>query len=389
MNSKGFIVLCISAFIIAVGIGIIVPVLPLYAEDLGASGLLLGIIYASFAASMAICNPVMGRLSDRIGKKVMITAGFGLGVFMAAAYAVATGPAFLIVVRIFNGVIAAMVMPTIMAYIGELSPEGQEGTYMGVYGMMLLFGGATGPVVGGRIADVGGMDVVFYAFAVSMGLCFILTLFFLPAERVKEACKGSSYPIRDLLASMPLKGLFIFSFVLAIAQSGLMVFMPLLARNIQLTTTQVGILVSGFAFFSGAFQVPFGGLANRYNRVHLVLAGTILLGVGLAFLPQATGILSMLFICSFLGLFSAVASPAANAMLVEHSRQIGVGTAAGLMNTSGNLGMIIGPISAGIIMDQINLASAFHTYAAIFILGAGVFYYFTRGIPRSTGEEDG
>ncbi len=96
------------------------------------------------------------------------------------------------------------------------------------------------------------------------------------------------------------------------------------------------------------------------------MTGTLLIAFGMALIPFTKTFIYLLCIGVAMGVASAMASPAANAMCMEHGRKIGVGLVAGTMNTFNNIGMIIGPISAGIIMDQINLASAFHTYAVIF-----------------------
>ncbi len=382
MFKQGFVVICISAFVIAIGMGIVAPIFPLYAKELGASGFMLGLIFSGLFISMAIFNPFMGRLSDRIGKKVMISSGFGIGIFVAFSYTLVNEPVTLIIVRLLHGVISAMVMPIVMAYIGELSPEGKEGTYMGIYGMMLLLGGATGPIAGGKIADHYGIAFTFYAFTVAMGMCFFITLFFLPKQKRGKVCSISKSPLKDILASKPLKGLFIFGFTLAIAQTGLMMALPLLAQNLRLTNTEIGILASSFVLFSGIFQVPFGLLANRYDKASLVLYGTLAIAIGLAYLPFSPGFSTLLCFSSLLGIFSAVGNPAANAMLVEHSREIGLGTVTGAMSTFSSLGMITGPIAAGIAMDQINLTSAFHLYAIIFVVGSGLFHYFTKDLSR-------
>ncbi|MBN1187523.1 MAG: MFS transporter, partial [Bacteroidales bacterium] len=180
------------------------------------------------------------------------------------------------------------------------------------------------------------------------------------------------------LASNPLKGLFIFGFILAIAQSGVAVFLPLLADNQQLTKTQIGILASAFVFVAGILQPYFGRLSNRYNKVKMVLIGTLIIAIGLAYLPSTNGFWILLSVAIFIGIAAALASPAANAMIVEHSREIGLGVVSGTMNAFTSLGMIIGPIGAGIVMDKINLNSAFYLYSLIFIIGTALFYYFIK-----------
>jgi MFS family permease len=383
MLKRGFVVLCVSIFIAAIGAGMIAPILPLYAKDLGASGFLLGIIFSGFFISMAICNPFIGRLSDRIGEKILITSGFGFGSLIVLMYVWASNPTELIIIRFLHGIAIAMILPVIMAYIGELCPIGQEGSYMGVYSMMLFLGMSTGPIVGGIIVDARGMHFAFYSFTVTLFIAFIATLFLLPSRPKVSVSNISKYPIKDILSSAPLKGLFVFNFTLAIAQSGLLVFLPLLARDKELSITEIGILASSFIFFGGILQAPFGWIANRYNRVKLVISGTIIIAIGLACLPLATGFYTLLILGGMLGAAAALASPAANALTVEHSREIGMGVVMGFLNMFTNLGMILGPVAAGIVMDQINLSFAFYLYSLLFFIGASFFYYFMKDLQNS------
>lgn len=387
MLNRGFVVLCISAFVIAIGAGIIVPILPLYTDSLGATGIMLGIVFSSTPLTMALCSPFMGRLSDRLGKKLLITSGLAVGSFIAITFVWATNSADLITIRLLQGISNAMVVPIVMAYMGELSPKGQEGSYMGVYSMMAFLGMAAGPLAGGVIADSWGMDSSFYAFGGSLGIVFILTLFLLPPQKgLKEPQPISKRPLKDILASDPLKGLFVFSFTLAIAQSGLMVFLPLLAKGQQLTITEIGLLASVFVLSAGILQVPFGIVADRYNKVMLVMIGTLSVAVGLAYMTLVPGFLSLLCLAAIMGVASAVASPAANAMVVEYSREIGMGVVMGSMRSFTSLGMIIGPIVAGIAMDLVNIDYAFYLCSMIFIIGACVFYHYTKDISENSKD---
>ena len=85
MLNRGFVVLCFSVFIATIGVGIITPMLPIYIENLGASGFTIGVIYSSFFVSMALVTPFVGRSSDKIGKKVSITWGLALSTIIAFA----------------------------------------------------------------------------------------------------------------------------------------------------------------------------------------------------------------------------------------------------------------------------------------------------------------
>jgi MFS transporter, DHA1 family, multidrug resistance protein len=380
MLNRGFVVLCFSVFIAAIGVGIITPMLPIYIKSLGASGFTLGVIFSSFSLSMAILTPFIGRSSDKIGKKLYITCGFALSTVIALSYVWVSSPSQLILVRFLNGISIAMILPIIMAYIGDITPPGSEGSYMGVYSMSMFLGMAAGPVLGGIIVDRFNMAHAFYALAGGMGIAFLITLLLLPSRVTSSSTAISKSPGKEILASGPLKGLLVFSFILAIAQSGLMVFLPLLAHNQKLSMSQIGILASVFIFTAGIMQAPFGWLANRWNKGKLVVSSTFLVGVWLIFLPFAHGFFTLLCLGTLLGITSAIGVPSANAMIVEHSRKIGIGVVSGTFNSSNNMGNIIGPITAGIVMDVININYAFYLIASIFIVGTIVFYIFAREV---------
>jgi MFS family permease len=317
---------------------------------------------------------------------VYITWGLALSTIIAFAYVWVTNPTQLILVRLLNGISIAMVLPIIMAYIGDLTPPGQEGSYMGVYSMSMFLGMAAGPVLGGLIVDKFGMAHAFYALAGGMGIAFLITLLWLPSRVTSSPTAIAASPVKEIMASGPLKGLFVFGFILAIAQSGLMVFLPLLANNQKLSMSQIGILASIFIFSAGIMQAPFGWLANRWNRGKLVISSTLLVGLSLIFLPLVHGFLPLLGLGTLVGMASALGVPAANALLVEHSRKIGIGVVSGSFNDSNNAGNVIGPIAAGIVMDAMNINYAFYLIAASFIIGTVIFYYFSREIIQSPNK---
>lgn len=378
MVKNGFGVLCFSVFVASIGAGILIPVLPIYVNKLSASGFILGAFFSSYFLSMAICMPFIGRLSDKIGKKLFITGGLAFTAIIAMAYVRVSTPYQLIAVRLLNGISIAMILPTIMAYVGELIPKGQEGSYMGIYSMTIFLGIAAGPVLGGAIVDWGGAEPAFYACAGATGIAFLITLFFLPLHAPGGTPAISKSPIQEIFASGPLKGLLIFGFILNMAQSSLMIFLPLLANNQNLSMFQIGILASAVIIFAGLLQVPFGRLANHWNKGKLVIASTLLVAVGLVFLPLTKGFLALLILGSLIGMACALGAPAANAMMIEYSREIGLGVVTGLMNASYSVGNIIGPLAAGIAMDMINIDYSFYLIAACFIIGTILFYLFAK-----------
>jgi MFS transporter, DHA1 family, multidrug resistance protein len=376
---REFVILCFSIFIADIGIGIIIPMLPIYINSLGTTGFTMGIIFSSLAVSMAFFTPIIGRLSDKIGKKVFITCGFAFSALIALAYTWVTNPYQFILVRFLNGISLAMIIPVIMAYVGELSPPGKEGSYMGIYSMAMFLGTAAGPLCGGIIVNKAGMFPAFYFYAGAMVVAFLITIF-LPRRVRSSTTSLAKSPFKEIMKSNILKGILIFALILAIAQSSLMVFVPLLAKEQKLTILQIGILASVFIFSAGILQAPFGYLANRYNRGRLVVVSVLFIAIGLAIMPLAHGFMSLLCICTFVGIAAATGVPAGNALMAESSREIGMGVVSGSMNTFFNVGSIIGPVAAGIIMDAINIDFAFYLISVTFFISTAVFYMYAREI---------
>ena len=150
---NAFRVLMLSVFMAMVGLGIISPIMPNYASDLGASGIYIGLIYSSFSFSRVILQTPVGRLADTFSKKKIIVAGLIMYTIISVVYTYVTSPEMLIVVRVFHGVGSSMMMPVAMAYAMNLTPKGEEGKYMGYMNTALFSGFGAGPFIGGYIYE--------------------------------------------------------------------------------------------------------------------------------------------------------------------------------------------------------------------------------------------
>jgi len=381
-------VLCLSILAAFLGAGVLVPILPLYAKGLGASGTVFGVIFSSFALTLAISNPLVGKISDRIGYKPMIALGLGIHIPVALLYVIATKPYHLIIIRLAEGPLAAMVVTVAMAYVGSIAPKDKEGSYMGIFGTALFLGLGLGPLMGGYLTDAYNIRTPFYAMAALLAVSFILVLLLLPrrkgspASYKKNDSEAAKRPIKEALRSDLMKGMLLFSLIIAIGQSGLMVFLPLMAQGKQMTTTQIGILSAVIVLMAGGLQIPFGYFANRYNKVFLLIAGVLIISVILAYIPLCSSFYFFLALSVMGGVGSAMANPAATAMLVRESKTLGIGLgfALGLYNFAFGLGMIAGPFLSGLIMDIFSLDKVFYANSAIFVLASTVIYQYTKGL---------
>src|SRR3990170_563183 len=160
-SKKIFYVLFIASIVTNIGSGMIASLLGMYSKTLGATGLQLGIIYSGISFSRAILSPPIGKLSDEKGRKAFLIFGLLAYTLISFGYIYAETAWGLIIVGLLHGAAAAFVLPIAFAYIGDITPIGKEGEYLGTFGISLFIGWAIGPILGGVIADVLGYKEAF------------------------------------------------------------------------------------------------------------------------------------------------------------------------------------------------------------------------------------
>ena len=269
LNKKIFGTLFFSIFAAVTGVGVVVPLLPIYAHDLGASGLYIGLIFGAFSLSRTFFLPYFGRLSDLKGRKPFIVPGFLAYALISVAFVYSNSVDTLIVIRFFHGIASAMLMPVIQAYIGDITPKGREGITMGMFNMSLFLGLSLGPVIGGTLKDHFSLQVSFICMGLLALIGFFLSLFLLPPTRSERAIGHGKKPFswKMLLNDRHVVGLFLFRFAYVVCVGIIWGFIPLLAdMEFAASSSLIGVLVMLGVFISGLIHVPMGYLADRMSK---------------------------------------------------------------------------------------------------------------------------
>ena len=209
------------------------PLLPVYASDLGASGLYIGFIFGSFSLSRTLFLPYFGRLSDRKGRKKLIIGGLLAYAFVSIAFIYATNVEILVGIRFIQGIASSMMMPVIQAYVGDITPQGREGFTMGIFNMSIFFGLSIGPIIGGGIKDYLGLKASFLSMAVLSLIGFLLSLFLLPPVQEEKVVRQNRPPLpwKGLLRDREIIGLFLFRVTYTACIGIIWGFLPVLADN--------------------------------------------------------------------------------------------------------------------------------------------------------------
>ncbi len=356
------------------GMGVIAPLMPLYAESMGASGLSLGIMYAGFALSRAIFMPFIGRLSDFRGRKRFMVIGLLAYITISLFYSLATNIYQLTSIRIFHGLASSMIVPIAQAYIGDLIPEGKEGKYMNLFSAAAFAGMGMGPLMGGGLADAFFLDAAFYAMAGLSALALLLLLPFVPPTRPVPVGhrKARAAPFRAMLRDNRVKALSIYRASRSFWRQGIIAFLPILAvSGMNLSKTSIGLVLSVYMVAGGTAQGLVGPLADRYNKKAMIVVGAITAPVLLLLIPYAIGMEMLLVILLGVALLSSLSRAATMALNVELGRKYqGMGSVLGLVNSAMSLGMVVGPMALGYVLDTFGMNWVFRI-GALEGIGAG------------------
>jgi DHA1 family multidrug resistance protein-like MFS transporter len=377
-NRKNLLILAFTLFVVMLGYGVVIPILPFYVERMGAGGTELGLLVASYAVMKLICGPIWGSLSDRIGRKPVLLIGIlGYAITMFW-FGLATELWMLFAARILSGILSSATTPTTMAYIGDSTTEKERSGGMGILGAAAGLGTIFGPAAGGLLAGkslalpffiAGGMALLALALAV------LLLPESLSAEARREAAaEGGATGLaagREAIFS-PLGILFVLTLV---STGGLMIFASVFGLyaldRFGYGPEGVGVMIMVLGLASAAAQGALAGpLTKHWGEVVVIRAGFAASALGFGLLLLAHDFVTVLLATAFLGVTTALQAPALTSLTSQRSTQ-SQGITMGLSNAFVSLGRIVGPLLGGLLFD-VNMRYPYVAGAAVMLLGLAI-----------------
>jgi MFS family permease len=363
-----------------IGFGVVMPILPFYAHEHGASATELGFVFTAYAAAQFLFAPLWGRLSDRVGRRpVMLCtiAGTALSLLLLG---LAGSLAAIFAARILAGAFAANI-GVASAYIGDVTSESERTRWMGMLGASFGVGFVLGPAIGGLLAPYGHAVPLL----VAAGLAAVNAGFALVAlrEPPRHAAAGAGAPLRRAVLRDPLVRrlcLVNLAFSIGVTQLETM-FAFFMKDRFEYGERDVGLFLAGMAVLMGGIK---GGgmraLAARFPERTLITAGGLLLALGFAALPQAfsLGVLLVALVAAAVG--RAVFQPSLMGMTSLAAAAGERGAVMGTFQAAAAVARVIGPLAAGWLYDR-HLAGPFWLAAALSLGVVGL----ARGLPARVG----
>lgn len=382
-------ILNFTLLVVMLGYGMVLPIMPFYIEKLGAGGRELGWLMSTYSLMQLICAPLWGVLSDRIGRKPVLTIGVLGYAITLLLFGLATSYWMLFLARALSGILSSATMPTAMAYIGDQAPEKERSGGMGQLGAAMGVGIVVGPLLGGFLST----DSLSLPFFIGAGLAFvafILVISILPESHAAQTGAVKKVRLtRETLRQTFLSPVGILLLLILVMSFGLTSFQGItglyVVDKFHFDTRQVGaiwMVMGGMLIIvQGTLTGP---LTKKFGEPVLIRAGLIGGALGFVAMSLAVSYITTLLALAFFTLALALIGPALNAHISRFAgeRQ---GTVMGLNSAATSLGRVVGPLWAGYLYE-VNIEFPYLSGAAALVLGLLVSFFGLQPADRKTGE---
>ncbi len=360
---RSAIILFSSLFIVMLGFGIIIPVLPFYAKNLGATSLHLGLLMASYSVMQFIFAPVWGTLSDRWGRKPILLIGIGGFGLSFLVFGLANDLWVLYAARIMGGMLSSAAMPVVMAIISDTTTEEERAKGMGMTGAAMGLGMIFGPAFGGVLSKFG-IHVPFLA-AAGIAFATLIYAFVLMPETLDRSQLIPDHRRLSLAASLkgPLAFLMLLAFTISFANAGLEAVFAFFAKDrFGFGAPEMGLAFTVMGVATVVLQgFLVGRIVDMLGEQKVILFGLGITALSFVLITMAKGLVSLTVYLVLSGVGMGLVRPGINS-LISKQAVVGQGETMGTMSSFDSLGRVFGPVYGG----QIYLSH--HTYP--FLTGA-------------------
>lgn len=368
-------VLIASAFVIAVGFGLITPVLPSFAQSFDVGVTASSIVVSAFAFFRLLFAPAGGRLIGRFGERPIYLAGLLIVAVSTGATAFAQSYWQLLVFRGVGGVGSVMFTVSAVALIVRLAPAGIRGRVSSAYASAFLLGGVLGPVVGGTLGNLG-LRVPFLVYAAALVVAAAIVAAFLRNAALQPppgAAVLTPLTVREAWVDPAYRASVGSAFVNGWSNFGVRnAILPLFAASVIGKEPWVaGMALAVFAAGNAVGITASGRASDRRGRRPFIVAGLLVSGVATLFTGFATNLPLLVVFSVVAGLGSGILNPAQQASLADVvGQERNGGPALASVQMASDAGSIIGPILAGVLVDHGSYGLAFGVSGALTILAA-------------------
>lgn len=359
-------------FIDLLGFGMIIPILPLYAQKFQANEWQIGLLLASYSFMQFLASPVLGWLSDRYGRRPILFCSLLGSALGYALMANAASLAMLFIARILDGISGASI-GTASAYIADITPPENRSKRIGLIGAAFGVGFVVGPGIGALLSLLSPVAPFWFAALLSASGAIAMMAMLPEPERHIPQKKGR-LNVKELFedAGSWRLGIIMSTYFIAIAGFAIvtMIYPQVSNRRFSMNQSQISLI---FVLMGGIGVLIQGGgighLAKRFGDVNLAVAGFAIMAASMIAMPLAKSVPLFILFSVGLAIGNSLSQPTINALASRGASASLQGRVLGVVQSAGSLGRVCGPILAGILLSGDHLRPKIQYGNTPFLIG--------------------
>ena len=368
----------VPAFFIFLGMGIVSPILAIYAETFNVTYALVSLAISMYAIGRFIADIPVGVLADRFGRKPLMI--WGTIIIAVSSFLNATAVEFwqFLIYRLLEGVGAAMWITSRQALLADILRPEERGRILSYFSSFILIGSAAGPTVGGIVASAWNIRAPFYIYTAVSVISLVLTFIFIKETTIIPTVNNTGGSGFSLAAAKRILGKT--NFIMASLATFTMFFLtagirdmivPLYAANvIHLDEASIGYILSFVTVINLLLTIPIGYMIDSYGRKSVILKSLfVTCGACLVF-SFTNSFWTMALAAIILGIGTSGAQQAPQAMVTDVTMDDPHGLSMGIYRVFGDIGFIVGPTLLGFIADRFGLTMPFYFMTALLFINA-------------------
>jgi DHA1 family tetracycline resistance protein-like MFS transporter len=371
------VILFITVFIDLLGFGIIIPLLPFYAESFGASAFAIGLLSTSFSLMQFLFSPIWGRWSDQIGRKPIILIGLLGSCLSYVTMALATSLALLFVARVVGGIAGANI-PTAQAYIADVTTPENRARGMGLMGAAFGLGFIFGPAIGGLLSRFSPETPMWCAAALCFGN-FVAAWFLLPESRPASASTRSlsrMEAFRHAMSQPTLLLILALYFIVTMAFSAFEATFALFTEaRFGFTAASIGFLFAFIGAIIALIQGVFiGRVVKRVGERRVIPVAILGIAISIGMLTVVWSVPTLLVALGLLAMGMGFNNPSLSSLVSKLSHEDDQGGILGLASSLASLGRVVGPAWGGYLYDAYGMTTPYLGAAGLMLVAFAVSF---------------
>jgi MFS family permease len=373
----------IPTVLLSIGTGILVPVVPLYADSFGVSLSLVSFAVAAIGLGTLAGNVPTGMVLQRFGRKPVMVAG--TIILSVSTFLVVLMPSFpaLVGLRLIGGVASAMWNISRMAYLTDVVPIADRGRAFSMFGGVGRIGVFIGPAIGGIVGQAYGLSAAFWISALASAIAAVISILFTKETReVVPGVRTMPWAVVGGVVKRHYRELGTAGSAQIFAQmirAGRQIIVPLYAsRVLGLDVAQIGAIVSISSAVDMSLFLPAGILMDKLGRKYASVPSFLVMAVGMAMVPFTTNYVGMLAATCVIGFGNGIGSGTMMTLGADLAPREATGEFLGVWRLIGDVGSTGGPLVVGGIADLVGLTLSALTLSGVGVLAAVTLMLFVR-----------